>query len=102
MNAAHEYECIRQSRLVTASDLLEEVGDACDELLAAVQTGKAELVGAVVLAIHKALIDRLADRELETELERPVFADDAARMVLLEASIERAAINRMSGMEILA
>ena len=35
MTAAHDYECIRCSRLVTASDLLEEVSDACDELLAA-------------------------------------------------------------------
>lgn len=82
MNAAHEYECIRWSRLITASDLMEEIGDAQDEMLAAVNTGNAELIGAVVLAVHQAYLDRLADRELETELEQPVFADLAARRVL--------------------
>jgi len=102
--AAHDYERNRWSHLVTPGELITELddGDAAGHLLAAVKTGKPELVGAVVLAVFDAYLDRLADFTNETTLEKPVYADDAAMRVLLQASIEQAAVNRAAGMEVRA
>jgi hypothetical protein len=47
---------------VDASDLLDALFDATDEITAAIKTGKAELVGTVVMAARAAYINQSADK----------------------------------------
>lgn len=86
--AAWCWERTKQARALTAGDLIEELGDAGDELLAALRTGDATLIGNVLLAVHANHLDRMTDRATGLDAAH-LTADEAARLVLLQASVDR-------------
>jgi hypothetical protein len=83
-DASWSWEQARIEKLVEADDLLTEIGEASDEVLAAVRTGNDALIGMTVKAVYQAYLDRLTALELELDTEQ-VYAADAAQAVLAQA-----------------
>lgn len=88
-----EFEAARvyESRRLKAHDLQLELDDEelCGQLLALVQKRDATSIGVAVIAVMDALLDRLADREIEAGLPFPEGAE-AARIALLARSVKLA------------
>lgn len=86
--AAWCWERAQQARAVSAADFAEEMGEAGDEILSAMRTGDATLIRNVLLAVWNALVDGRTDFVMGID-KAPVTASDAARLVLLQASVDR-------------
>jgi hypothetical protein len=87
MQPSPAIQCIerdRLGRLITGFDFSDELAEASEEILAAVRTGSDVLTGQVVRAIFDAYAVRLADTYLEITPQEPVYAQQAARDVLVK------------------
>lgn len=85
---------------ITAADLIDQLYEAEDVFMEAVQAGDAAMIGEVVLAVRKAYARRLAVRELYDEPVQVPTVTQAAALAVIQHQVRKSGLEKMGAHDV--